>query len=252
MAIIKKYNEGTSQWEPILVGQKGDTGEGVPAGGSTGQVLAKASGTNYDTAWEAVEDLGARVGTGISTYPADSNNYYGWPSLTLNGNRIIATATDRIRYWPFEIDRPARVHGWVVTCWANTSGTATTFRAGIYEMSSNLQPGALATELGTVSVPATTTGAYETTLVTPVDLSPGVYTAAWIASSTTPTWRGTNDATKPLIRGSVGGNFCVARYISPIGQSATSSLPNPAPIGITADVDANAWGPLFFIRWEWL
>lgn len=37
-----------------LKGAKGDTGatgQGVPTGGSTGQVLAKASGTNYDTEW---------------------------------------------------------------------------------------------------------------------------------------------------------------------------------------------------------
>lgn len=32
-------------------GPQGDTGPGVPTGGSTGQVLAKASGTNYDTEW---------------------------------------------------------------------------------------------------------------------------------------------------------------------------------------------------------
>jgi hypothetical protein len=32
-------------------GDKGDTGAGVAAGGTTGQVLAKASATNYDTTW---------------------------------------------------------------------------------------------------------------------------------------------------------------------------------------------------------
>ena len=32
-------------------GDKGDTGEGVPTGGTTGQVLAKNSGTDYDTHW---------------------------------------------------------------------------------------------------------------------------------------------------------------------------------------------------------
>jgi hypothetical protein len=51
MAVIKKYNDSTSQWEAIAIGEKGDTGEGVPSGGSAGQVLAKASGTNYDAGW---------------------------------------------------------------------------------------------------------------------------------------------------------------------------------------------------------
>ena len=32
-------------------GQTGPAGQGVPTGGTTGQVLAKASGTNYDTEW---------------------------------------------------------------------------------------------------------------------------------------------------------------------------------------------------------
>lgn len=45
----------TTKW--MVVSQKGDTGstgsagQGVPTGGSTNQVLAKASNTNFDTAW---------------------------------------------------------------------------------------------------------------------------------------------------------------------------------------------------------
>lgn len=38
-----------TQWN--LVAQKGDDGTGVPTGGTTGQVLAKASGTDGDVAW---------------------------------------------------------------------------------------------------------------------------------------------------------------------------------------------------------
>lgn len=45
--------------DPIRVevrpnGGKGDPGEGVPAGGTTGQVLKKASGADYDTEWEGI------------------------------------------------------------------------------------------------------------------------------------------------------------------------------------------------------
>ena len=32
-------------------GSQGDAGEGVPAGGTAGQVLAKASNDDYDTEW---------------------------------------------------------------------------------------------------------------------------------------------------------------------------------------------------------
>jgi hypothetical protein len=75
MAIAKVYNEITEQWEPIVVGAvgpegpqgpqgiQGETGpagpagadgadgEGVPTGGTTGQVLTKSSSTNYATQW---------------------------------------------------------------------------------------------------------------------------------------------------------------------------------------------------------
>ena len=42
------WNNGASQWEPGTV--SGGTGA-VPAGGTTGQVLTKASGTDYDASW---------------------------------------------------------------------------------------------------------------------------------------------------------------------------------------------------------
>ena len=35
-------------------GDKGNTGEGVPTGGSTGQVLRKVSGTDFDTNWQSI------------------------------------------------------------------------------------------------------------------------------------------------------------------------------------------------------
>ena len=34
-----------------ITGQRGPAGQGVPSGGTTGQVLAKSSATNYDTEW---------------------------------------------------------------------------------------------------------------------------------------------------------------------------------------------------------
>ncbi|MGH3448481.1 MAG: hypothetical protein ACRDP4_12755, partial [Nocardioidaceae bacterium] len=49
------------------VGPQGDPGEGVAAGGSQGQVLAKASGDDYDTEWADVSGGG---GGGSSTLAA--------------------------------------------------------------------------------------------------------------------------------------------------------------------------------------
>lgn len=44
-------------------GPQGATGPGVAAGGSTGQVLVKASGTNYDTAWTSSPTFGTATMT---------------------------------------------------------------------------------------------------------------------------------------------------------------------------------------------
>jgi hypothetical protein len=70
--------------EPGPVGPKGDTGDtgatgvpgtpgvGVPTGGATGQVLAKASATDFDTTW--VNQSGGGGGSGDVTGPSASVN----------------------------------------------------------------------------------------------------------------------------------------------------------------------------------
>jgi len=61
-------------------GIQGDPGEGVPVGGTTGQVLAKASNTNYDTEWVTGGSGGGGVQsvTGDGVDNTDPNN----PALT--------------------------------------------------------------------------------------------------------------------------------------------------------------------------
>lgn len=48
-------------------GEKGEPGEGVPAGGTAGQVLAKASGADYDTEWVDPPEGGGAAGEVYST-----------------------------------------------------------------------------------------------------------------------------------------------------------------------------------------
>lgn len=45
-------------------GAQGDPGEGVPTGGTTGQVLAKNSNTNYDTEW--VDNTGSGISESLA------------------------------------------------------------------------------------------------------------------------------------------------------------------------------------------
>jgi len=55
-------------------GAQGPAGEGVPTGGTTGQVLAKASNANYDTVWATI--------TGTLVYQGSWNASTNTPTLT--------------------------------------------------------------------------------------------------------------------------------------------------------------------------
>ena len=51
----------------LLPGPQGPPGKGVPPGGDTGQVLAKASGDDYDTEWRTLSGGGSGSGSGTVT-----------------------------------------------------------------------------------------------------------------------------------------------------------------------------------------
>lgn len=51
MPRLKYYNYNTEQWENVVVGAQGDTGPGVPAGGTAGQIVSKINGTDFNTEW---------------------------------------------------------------------------------------------------------------------------------------------------------------------------------------------------------
>ena len=54
--------------DPGATGPQGPAGQGVPTGGTDGQVLTKASATDYDTAWE---DAAAGAGGGLTQSQVD-------------------------------------------------------------------------------------------------------------------------------------------------------------------------------------
>lgn len=67
-------------------GAKGDTGEGVPSGGTTGQVLKKKSNNDYDTEW--VNESGGGSG-GTSDYD-DLSNKPKINNVELSGNKSLS------------------------------------------------------------------------------------------------------------------------------------------------------------------
>lgn len=57
-----------------LTGPVGPVGPGVPAGGSTGQILAKLSATNYDSAWVSASSAPLTIGTKPTSYTLASGD----------------------------------------------------------------------------------------------------------------------------------------------------------------------------------
>lgn len=62
---------------PGSAGAAGATGAGVAAGGTTGQALVKASGTDYDTTWATVSGTGT-----VTSIPDGSTNGVAWTVAT--------------------------------------------------------------------------------------------------------------------------------------------------------------------------
>lgn len=73
-------------------GPAGPAGPGVPTGGSTGQVLAKASGTDYDTEWTTPEaGGGALYLTGIAC-AATTGDFATVSNAAITANFVVAEA----------------------------------------------------------------------------------------------------------------------------------------------------------------
>lgn len=83
-------------------GLQGATGQGVPSGGTTDQVLLKISSADYDTAWGSVStrdptlppfDNVSLVYSGgqliAASYP--SGTFYDYASLTYSGSSLVQT-----------------------------------------------------------------------------------------------------------------------------------------------------------------
>ena len=97
-------------------GNDGADGQGVPAGGTTGQVLEKIDATDFNTQWATPSGGGS-----FDSYPA---------AFTLSGSHNITTAVSTI---PFdtEVFDPD-------TNYANTAGEITVTNAGYYNVGINV------------------------------------------------------------------------------------------------------------------
>lgn len=123
---------------PVLVnvvnspGVPGAPGQGVPVGGTTGQVLAKSSATNYDTAWVNVTGGAWGTITGTLSNQTDLQN-------ALNAKVPYTGATTNVNLGEYEIKAgqvtldtsPTGTAAVGTTRWNDTTGlTETTLKGG--------------------------------------------------------------------------------------------------------------------------
>lgn len=83
--VLRQVGRSGPQGPSGPAGPQGDPGEGVPTGGTAGQILTKDSGTDFDTSWQDPSATGGQVnsvvaGTGINVDSSDPIN----PEVALN------------------------------------------------------------------------------------------------------------------------------------------------------------------------
>lgn len=96
--------------------QKGENGQGVPSGGTTGQILAKASNTDYDTEWVN--------GTTGSVDWSDITNKPNFATVSTSGSYNDLT------------DKPTiNNYNWLIYC--KVRGTAYTYKQFVIDLEKN-------------------------------------------------------------------------------------------------------------------
>lgn len=88
-------------------GPQGPAGQGVPAGGTAGQVLTKIDGTNYNAEWRTQSEKISLIATGTNfkyytnhrgIYWAECNNYFTIPVSDIGSSPISGLTTFRGEY----------------------------------------------------------------------------------------------------------------------------------------------------------
>lgn len=208
-------------------GADGADGVGVPVGGSTGQVLAKASATNYDTAW--VDQTGGGGGAtldaqGLICYPlvlrktAQSLLYATSISgPTSVGPTAVTVTFERMLLYPVYVaeDSDLALPNGAYYLSAGTSASAYT-RFGIYaHNAATMEPGTKLYESLT-STTHTTTGVKTFAFSPQPTLARGIY---WLAfayqgASVTTSIMGFNNVNCPMVGAGAknnANNFNVSR-----------------------------------------
>lgn len=171
------------------LGQDIDTALVDLKGGTTGQVLAKQTGTDLDFTWTTIASIAPSALTKIS------GRYYRSNSANASAVASQAAINNRTYYTPIHIPASTSVNRIAIVTGATFSGTATV-RLGIYNDTNGL-PSTVLVDGGTVSCTTLNT-AYEVTISQ--TLAAGWY---WLAANsqvnaTTNTYNGVTTSTSNI------------------------------------------------------
>jgi hypothetical protein len=213
-----------------IQGVKGDTGEGVAIGGTAGQILTKASSTNYDTAWQhpAYSWTYSQAGFYVSHPPQSTTTF------ALTNKRTFCT--------PIFFPRPTAIDR--ISVRITTAGSAgSLIRFGLYE-DIGAYPGALLTDFGTID------GTIVDTAVE-VTISTTVQGLVWFAArasdaATRPTVIAYAGGTNPITMGSNSPAVQTAGWLSAT-ESPADQLPDPFPSPANGAGVSNS-GPVMRVR----
>lgn len=247
-------------------GPQGDPGVGVIAGGTTGQVLSKASNTDYDTAWTTVTagtdingqtqvqsalndeliiyDTSAAANRKALVRDIGCQGVGGWGNTPdelypfLKGpfaNASFTPVTDRIYYAIILV--PAKITYNTIRMSVRLSGSAAgqVCRLGLYN-NSNGKPTSLLADYGTVS----TVGGGSKDIAINQTLEAGWYWMAAVSDvSTAVVCRYTSSTDLTSILGSAGGqkNVGVHYYFELSSGSVASGLPSNASSSLSIGLD---------------
>jgi hypothetical protein len=143
----------------------------VATGGTTGQVLVKNSGTNFDTGWTTPQGTAWFSVSGV---------WNPSPYLGALGNTSLANS-DRVHYTPHFATKKQTITD--VMGHVGVAGVGATIRYGIYTADANFEP---ATLLAQATVDASTTGV-KTTSIGPVDVE-GLFFVAGVPQGSNVTY----------------------------------------------------------------
>jgi hypothetical protein len=224
-----RFNSDSAKFEGYD-GSAWDAIAGLPTGGTTGQVLAKASGTNYDTEFTRIYFPAQGTKSGRYEYPPGTNAFQA-----MSANSLYLVAMFFIK--PTTIDR--------IGVRVTTAGAAgSVIRLGIYNADDDMFPAGLLLDAGTVV--GTSTGNVDITISQA--LNPGIYWMGAVSQgspATVPSISARTGNIAPVLSGAISHSPQQVSQGGLINSGISGALPSTLSSIVAS---ANESRPAVFVR----